>query len=259
MTIPATTLADAKAIIDRGVASDDTWPQGSAYLMNTSDQIRSTRCVGYANECQRLIDNLDTAGSDIGASIVQADEITNKTDVLFYVQGLASVSGITTNTFLPGAIADHLTSYGGEIPTSAQMSAFAFLTGGATGSYGTVVEPCAYVQKFPDPSVLVPAYFGGSTLIEAYWKSVLWPAEGIFIGEPLARPFGSGFRSKLDKGTLVIETTVMIPGVKYLIEAADLAAGPFTTVLDNLTIPKYTRASFSVPNASRAFYRFRAK
>jgi hypothetical protein len=29
-------------------------------------------------------------------------------------------------------------------------------------------------------------------LIEAYWKSVAWPGQGIFIGEPLARPFGKG-------------------------------------------------------------------
>ena len=29
----------------------------------------------------------------------------------------------------------------------------------------------------------------GDTLIEAYWKSVQQPGEGIFIGEPLARPW----------------------------------------------------------------------
>ena len=25
--------------------------------------------------------------------------------------------------------------------------------------------------------------------IEAYWKSVAWPGQGVFIGEPLATPF----------------------------------------------------------------------
>ena len=29
----------------------------------------------------------------------------------------------------------------------------------------------------------------GETLIEAYWKSVLMPGQGIFIGEPLAAPW----------------------------------------------------------------------
>lgn len=264
MTIAATTLLEAQAVIDRGIASDDTWPKGSAYLMNTSDQTRSARCIvntsfGWNNECQALLDTWDSAGSGVEASIVAADSVSNKKDVLFYVQGLSSVPDIATNTYLPGAVADHLTSYGGQIPTSGQMSAFAFLKAGATGSYGTVVEPCAFQQKFPDPSILVPRYFGGNTLVEAYWKSVLWPAEGIFIGEPLARPYGSGFRSHFASGALTVETTAMIPKVVYLIEAADSAAGPFSTVLDDLTIPQYRRATFVVPKATRRVYRFRAR
>lgn len=262
MTIPATTLDEAKKLIDRGVASDDTWPTGTAYLMDTSDQIRSARCVvsvkyGYINECQKFLDTWDTTGSAIGGSIVKADFIENETDVLFYVQGLASVQKIATNTFLPGAVADHLTSYGGQIPTSGQMSAFQFIVGGATGSFGTVVEPCAYQEKFPDPRYEIPQYFGGATLIEAYWKSVVWPAEGIFIGEPLARPFGTGFHTKFENGTLTLETTTMVPGKKYLIEAADSAAGPFTTVLADLVVPRYTRSKFTIPSADRRTYRFR--
>ncbi len=262
MTIPATTMEQAKALIDRGVAADDTWPGGSAYLMNTSDQTRSARCIvnagfGWTNECQTFLNTWDPVASGIGAEIVKADFIEKKTDVLFYVQGLASVANIASNTFLPGAVADHLTSYGGQIPTSGQMSAFEFIKGGATGSFGTVVEPCAFQQKFPDPSVLIPSYFGGSTLIEAYWRSVLWPAEGIFIGEPLARPFGSGFRSTFEGSRLTIETTALVPGRKYVIEAADSAAGPFTTVLGDLSVPKYQRAKFTVEGAARHTYRFR--
>ncbi|HEU4845882.1 MAG TPA: TIGR03790 family protein, partial [Burkholderiaceae bacterium] len=29
----------------------------------------------------------------------------------------------------------------------------------------------------------------GATAIEAYWRSVAWPAQGLFIGEPLAAPY----------------------------------------------------------------------
>jgi len=162
MVIPATTFDEGKALIDRGVASDDTWPAGSAYLMDTSDQTRSARCIldptyGYTNECQAFLDTWDSTASGIAGSIVMADSISSKTDVLFYVQGLASVPNLTTNMYPPGAVADHLTSYGGQIPTSGQMSAFEFLRAGATGSYGTVVEPCAYQQKFPNPAVLIRA------------------------------------------------------------------------------------------------------
>lgn len=262
MTIPATTLEEAKQLIDRGVASDDTWPTGTAYLMDTTDQVRSARCVvsaqyGYINECQKWLDTWDVTGTGVAASIVKADAIEGKTDVLFYVQGLASVPKIETNTYLPGAIADHLTSYGGQIPTSGQMSAFRWIAAGATGSFGTVVEPCAYQEKFPDPRYVFPSYFGGATLIEAYWKSVAWPAEGIFLGEPLARPFGTGFHTTFEGGALTIETTTMVPGRRYLIEAADSAAGPFTTVQDELAVTRYTRTRFTLPDATRRTYRFR--
>ena len=262
MMIPATTIEEAKALIDRGVASDNTWPMGTAYLMSTSDGIRSARCVlnptyGYINECQRFLDTWDTGASGIDASIVMADSIMGKTDVLFYVQGLASVPNLATNTYLPGAVADHLTSYGGQVPTSGQMSCFEFIKAGATGSFGTVVEPFAFQQKFPDPRVLIPRYVGGNTLVEAYWKSVASPGMGLFIGEPLARPFGTGFRSQFVDGALTIETTTMIPGHTYVIEAGDSTAGPFTPVMSGLSVAKYQRKVFTIPGATARAYRFR--
>jgi hypothetical protein len=38
-------------------------------------------------------------------------------------------------------------------------------------------------------AMLLRRYLAGETLIEAYWKSVAMPGQGIFIGEPLAAPF----------------------------------------------------------------------
>ena len=70
------------------------------------------------------------------------------------------------------------------------MPALAWLEAGATASYGTVAEPCNFTQKFPDASIVMRAYLSGDTALEAYWKSVVWPGQGLFIGEPLARPFG---------------------------------------------------------------------
>ena len=108
---------------------------------------------------------------------------------MFYFTGLARVTGIDTNRFLPGAIADHLTSAGGKLTDSKQMSSLRWLESGATGSYGTVVEPCAFTEKFPRPDIVIDRYLDGETLLEAYWKSVAWPGQGVFIGEPLATPF----------------------------------------------------------------------
>ena len=69
------------------------------------------------------------------------------------------------------------------------LSALKWLEAGATGSYGAVVEPCNFPQKFPHPAVVIGRYIRGERLIEAYWKSVAWPGQGVFIGEPLAAPF----------------------------------------------------------------------
>lgn len=69
-----------------------------------------------------------------------------------------------------------------------QTPLLAFLEGGACGSYGTVVEPCNYTQKFPDPMV----YFyqdRGFCLAEAYYQSLANPYQGLMVGEPLSAPF----------------------------------------------------------------------
>ena len=70
------------------------------------------------------------------------------------------------------------------------MSVLDWLEAGATASYGTVSEPCNHQQKFPHPSLLLAHYAAGATAVEAYWRSVAWPAQGVFVGEPLAAPFG---------------------------------------------------------------------
>ena len=121
---------------------------------------------------------------------MKQDVVKYATDVLFYFTGVAKVEGLGTLRFVPGAVADHLTSYGGELTAdTGQTSALRWLEAGATGSYGTVVEPCNLPQKFPSPPIVIGRYLHGETLIEAYWKSVMMPGQGIFIGEPLATPF----------------------------------------------------------------------
>ncbi len=172
-----------KALIDRGVAADFTNPHGAAYLLRTHDKARSSRAALF----------LDISHHFHGlwpVNYLEQDTIKNRHDVMFYFTGLTHVPDIETNTFLPGAIADHLTSTGGVLTGSKQMSILRWLEAGATSSYGAVTEPCNYPQKFPHPGIVIEYYLRGNTLIEAYWKSVAWPGQGVFVGEPLARPFG---------------------------------------------------------------------
>lgn len=186
MALAATSLDKAKALIDRGAGADGTRPGGTAYLVSTRDAIRNVRAPAYP-----LVEKI--AADRLEVRTLRQEAITYRTDVLFYFIGAARVAGLETVRFRPGAMADHLTSSGGVLDAGegGQMSALAWLEGGATASYGTVVEPCNLPAKFPHPAVAVGHYLGGETLIEAYWKSVRMPGQGIFVGEPLAAPFAS--------------------------------------------------------------------
>jgi uncharacterized protein (TIGR03790 family) len=182
MLLAGSSVAEAKAMIDRGVASDSTFPTGTAYLLSTSDRARNTRAAGYERA-------EEAAAGRVRVERLEADELLERNDVLFYFTGRAVVPGLETLRFLPGAIADHLTSVGGVLTGRDQMSVLRWLEAGATASYGTVTEPCNFPAKFPQPAVVIGRYTHGETALEAYWKSVAWPGQGLFVGEPLAAPF----------------------------------------------------------------------
>jgi uncharacterized protein (TIGR03790 family) len=192
MMLAGTSFANVKALIDRGAASDYSRPQGTAYMFQTNDELRSSRIGDF----QYVASNWNSS-TGIRATLLNNNtsptynRIVGKTDVFLYHTGLTHVDDLNTNTYLPGAVGDHMTSYGGVLnEDEGQMGALRWLEAGATGSYGTVVEPCAWTQKFPKTSVLLRHYVtGGETLLESYWKSVEFPGEGVFVGDPLARPF----------------------------------------------------------------------
>jgi len=191
MLLAATSVAAGQALIDRGVAADGTRPPGTAYMLSTSDPIRNVRAAGFSGVASALSGRLRVVR-------LWGDSLEGAPDVIAYFTGLTVVRGIQSNHYRPGAVADHLTSSGGMLTGPSgrsgdggdgQMSALRWLEAGATGSYGTVVEPCNLPAKFPDPGLLLSYYRRGDTLIESYWRSVAMPDQGVFIGEPLARPW----------------------------------------------------------------------
>ena len=254
MMLAGDVVEEIEALVDRGVAADGTRPFGDGWLVRTTDPDRSVRWLEFMNTVAAFdhegglaltyVDNADGSGLDY---------IENMQDVLFYFTGLVSVPQIATNTYLPGAMADHLTSYGGEVPTSGQMSVVAWLKAGATGSYGTVVEPCNFPAKFPNTTVATSHYFRGQTLVEAYWKSVRMPGEGLFVGEPLARPW-AGAVVDFTGGTLTITTTLLEPGVDYDVQAGASADGPWEPVFTG-SVPYPVDIAIAIENATAPFYR----
>ena len=193
MMLPTSSLAEAQTWISRGIAADNSWPSAAAWLVRTSDAARSVRYpdfqsqVGVGQAQGLTVHYLDARAGNSGAAEAAG------VGTLFYFTGSTWVADIRQHQWLPGAVADHLTSYAGMLPdANGQMPLTEWLKAGATASYGSVEEPCNHVEKFPRVSVLLDHYLRGDTLIEAYWKSVAWPGQGLFVGEPLARPFSVG-------------------------------------------------------------------
>jgi uncharacterized protein (TIGR03790 family) len=205
MMLTDTNLAGAENILQRGVAADGSFPTQTVYLAKTSDTARNVRFVEFDNS---VFEN-QVAGN-FAVTRIQSDS-TAFTNLFGLLTGLANFA-LATNAFVPGGLGDTLTSYGGYIlENSGQTPLLAFLEAGAAGSFGTVVEPCNYTQKFPDP---VDYFYQtrGFSLAEAYYQSVLNPFQGLSVGEPLAAPFarpGGADWSSLTNGSVLTGQTAL--------------------------------------------------
>ncbi|MBP9902165.1 MAG: TIGR03790 family protein [Verrucomicrobia subdivision 3 bacterium] len=182
MMLTSSNLTQAKAVVERGLASDGSLPTQRVYLAKSEDVNRNVRYALYDN----ALFNIQVDGV-LNAMRTNTDTTFGLGDMLGYANGsyaLAIYGG-----FAPGAMADSLTSFGGKIfEDSGHTDALDFLNAGATASYGTVVEPCAYLQKFPAPQ----NYFyqaRGFSMAECYYQSLTNPYQGLLVGEPLAAPF----------------------------------------------------------------------
>lgn len=188
MLLAAPGIAEARALIDRGVAADGSLvlrarPPVSALLMSSGDAPRGVRAALYPPPAW-----LPALGVEL--RVVPASELAAARRVLVAMTGSARLALDPAPDWVPGALADHLTSVGGDLSGQhSQSTVLEWIASGATASHGTVSEPCNHVQKFPHPQVLLLHYLQGSTAIEAYWKSVAWPQQSLFVGEPLAAPF----------------------------------------------------------------------
>src|SRR5262249_12369130 len=197
MMLTDTNLAAAERILASGVASDSSFPIQQVYLEKTSDWARNVRFFEFDNTL------FESRISSQNIPVLINSDSTSFTNLLGLSTGLALLT-LPADGFVPGAMGDSLTSYGGYLFDNAwQTTLLAFLEAGASGSYGTVVEPCNYLQKFPDPI----AYFyqqRGFCLAEAYYQSVQNPYQGVLVGEPLSAPCairGTGDWSSLTNGS----------------------------------------------------------
>lgn len=249
MMLAGADLERVKALIDRGVAADRGFPAGRAYLLNTPDKARSVRAAHFERTAEAM------AGV-FPVEIVEAEAIADRDDVMFYFTGLPSVPRLDSLGFLPGALADHLTSFGGQLTDSRQMSALRWIEAGATASYGTVVEPCNHPQKFPLPAIALFHYAAGASAVEAYWKSVAWPGEGVFVGEPLARPYAPDLR-ETEPGRYELKVFSPRQG-RLRFEHAESPMGPFRPLPPGPALRRGLNVlRFALPEAAGGYVRLK--
>jgi len=175
-----------------------TDPSGTVFMVKTEDEARSGPREASMDRAPSEL------SSEIAISVLKAQTLSGQPDVMGYQTGLATLKNLDTLRFLPGAYADHLTSFGGAIADERHQTPItALIRAGATASFGTVREPCNFSGKFPDPTRMLANYLHGDSILEAYWKSVDMMTEGLLIGEPLARPFPLA-DAKLDGDTITL-------------------------------------------------------
>ena len=189
------TVAEIDAMIDRSLRADGTRPAGSFYFMNTPDQTRSKGRLN--NDWAATIRSLEAMGGK-GAVLqgVLPDSCTDASgavvgchDALGVLTGIAGMDAMGANfSLLPGAFADHLTSFAATYDEGGQTKMSQWISKGASGTIGTVEEPCTG-GKFPVPD-LHAHYFAGLSLGEAAYRALPWLAfESLLVGDPLTTPF----------------------------------------------------------------------
>jgi hypothetical protein len=168
----------------RSIAADGSRPKGTIYFMQNGDVRSTTREWGFARAAEKL------GSLGIATSIEKGTVPIGKNDIAGAVVGIADFDWSKTgSSILPGAICEHLTSFGGALEEGAgQTPLAAFLRAGAAGASGAVTEPYALQAKFPTPFIHWH-YAQGCTLAEAFYQSVAAPYQLIVIGDALCAPW----------------------------------------------------------------------
>jgi len=188
--------SDARALVDRSVASDEGATDDPILCMHAADGARGAR----DGECRFALLKLDEAGINT-AWVDTFDSGLSDRTVMAYFTGAANLKGaIDGVTYAPGAIVDNLTSFG-AVPrnffcdesgqtcpeSESQTSVARFVRAGASAAHGTVAEPLNNV--FPNAGMLL-LYGRGYTLGEAalYNQRFLhWV--NLWLGDPLMAPY----------------------------------------------------------------------
>ena len=151
MLLPSQDEEFARVLINRGVEADASRPAGTVYLVRTQDSARNIRAMEYPDTNELI------SGRVLVRDTTPVELPTQ--DIIGYFTGAARVQELSLLMFRPGAAADHVTSSGGVLQSSGQMSALAWLRQGATASYGSVSRAVQSSRKISESRDFVQSLF----------------------------------------------------------------------------------------------------
>ncbi len=168
----------------RSAAADGSRPAGPVFFM-LNDDVRSTAREWAVLGAAAMVRSQGVA-AEVGRGVLPQ----GRADVAGLMVGAASFDWpASRSALLPGAIAEHLTSFGGRFDDGAgQTPLTEFIRHGAAGAAGTVAEPHAIQAKFPT-AFLQAYYTAGYTLAEAFYLSISAPYQLLVVGDALCAPW----------------------------------------------------------------------
>lgn len=203
---------EALVYLRRSILADRTQPRGTFYFAKNGDVRSHARHDCYAGVIDQLRAEGARAVQVAGAAPADVSDVAGLTVGAEFCDLAAAGSRV-----LPGAICEHLTSFGGVLSEKPgyQMPLTDFLRLGAAGASGTVVEPRAIQAKFPLPTVHLH-YRRGCSLAEAFYQSIAGPYQLLVVGDPLCQPWAKPPRLEVagpEPGALVTGDLVVTPTV----------------------------------------------
>ncbi|HEX5135578.1 MAG TPA: hypothetical protein VFY93_01270 [Planctomycetota bacterium] len=199
-------VPEVLAALRASIASDGTSPDGTVYFLANKD-VRSTTRSPFWRATEAELRRR-------GRKAVRLDGVLpeGKEDVIGAVLGAAGFSWPSSKSrILPGAIVEHLTSFGADFSHGGQTKFSELVRFGAAGTSGTVTEPLAIPNKFPNPMIHA-FYADGCSLAESFFLSVQGPYQLLVAGDGLARPFAKLEKVAVDAPPMPWSGTVEVGG-----------------------------------------------
>ena len=178
------TVGEVIASLRSAAAADGTHPGGAVYYENSNDVRATMRDGEWTSTALQLAAR---SVSDQFENNTPGATPLNRNNVAAAFCGAPTMTLNNGSIYLPGSWADDVTSYGCDFLDTSQTKATAFIASGAAGTTGAVVEPYALPARFTNTSIQT-FIADGSTLAEAFAKSVAAPDVQMPLGDMLAQP-----------------------------------------------------------------------